>query len=92
MHSVICHTDNLSNYLAIIMQYYNKFNNILALVCFVLRLACKSSETMKKAEALSYFTVEILYEGIFGHMTTFWMFTYVNIVLTMTTANIPITN
>ena len=34
---------------------------------------------MKKAEALSYFAVEILYEGIFGHMTTFLIFTHVKI-------------
>ena len=47
---------------------------------------------MKKAVALSYFVVEILYEGIFGHVTTFWIFTYVKIVLMVTAANIPITN
>ena len=35
----------------------------------------KIIETMQKAEASSYFAVEILYQGIFGHMTTFWIFT-----------------
>ena len=47
---------------------------------------------MKKAEASSHFAVEILYEGIFGHVTTFWVFTYVKIVLIVTAANIPTTN
>ena len=46
----------------------------------------------EKAEASSYFAVEILYEGIFGHMTTFLICTHVKIVLIATTANIPITN
>ena len=46
---------------------------------------------MKKAEASSYFAVEILYEDIFGHVTTFWIFTYVKIVMIATAANIPIT-
>ena len=46
---------------------------------------------MKKAEASSYFAVEILYEGIFGHVITFWIFTYAIIVLIVTAANIPIT-
>ena len=47
---------------------------------------------MKKAEASSYFVVEILFEGVFGHVTTFWIFTYVKMVLIATTANILITN
>ena len=47
---------------------------------------------MKKAEVSYYFAVEILYEGIFGHVTIFWIFTYVKIVLMETAANIPITN
>ena len=46
----------------------------------------------EKTEVSSYFAVEILYEGIFGHVTTFWTFTYVRIVLIVTAANIPITN
>ena len=46
----------------------------------------------ERAEASPYFTVEILYEGIFGHVTTFWVFTYVKIVLIATAANIPVTN
>ena len=32
----------------------------------------------EKAEASSYFAVEILYEGFFGHVTTFWIFTCYN--------------
>ena len=40
----------------------------------------------------SYFAVEILYEGIFGHVTTFWVFTHVKIVLIVTAASILITN
>ena len=47
---------------------------------------------MKKAEASSYFAVEILYEGIFGHVTTFLILTHAKIVLIATAANIPITN
>ena len=47
---------------------------------------------MKKTEISSSFVVEILYEGIFGHVTTFWIFTYVKIVMIVTAANIPITN
>ena len=47
---------------------------------------------MKKAEASSYFAVEILFEGVFGHVTTFWIFTYVKMVLIATAANILITN
>ena len=39
--------------------------NILALVCVILRSVCV--KTMKRADALSYFVVKILYEGIFGH-------------------------
>ena len=46
----------------------------------------------ERAEASPYFVVEILYEGIFGHVTTFWVFTYVKIVLIATAANIPVTN
>ena len=46
----------------------------------------------KKAAASSYFAVEILHEEIFGHVTTFLIFTHVKIVLIATTANIPITN
>ena len=45
---------------------------------------------MQKAKAPSYFAVEILYEGIFGHVTTSWIFTYVKIVLIATAANIPV--
>ena len=29
---------------------------------------------MNRAEGSSYFAVKILYEGIFGHMTTFWIY------------------
>ena len=29
---------------------------------------------MKRAEVPCYFAVEILYDGIFGHVTTFWIF------------------
>ena len=36
--------------------------------------------------------MEILYEGIFGLMITFWIVTHVNIVLIVTATNIPITN
>ena len=49
-------------------------------------------KTVKKAGVSSYFAVEILYEGIFGHMTTFWGFTHVKIVLIVTAASILITN
>ena len=44
---------------------------------------------MKKTEISFCFVVEILYEGIFGHVTTFWI--YVKITLLATAANIPIT-
>ena len=52
----------------------------------------KTIKNNEKAEASSYFTVEILYERIFGHVTTFWIFTYIKIVLIATAANSPITN
>ena len=48
------------------------------------------AETMKRAEASSCFAVEILYKGIFGHVITFWIFTYVKIVLILTAASNPI--
>ena len=46
----------------------------------------------KQFKWLSYFAVEILYEGIFGHVTTFWIFIHVKIVLIVlvTAASIPI--
>ena len=49
---------------------------------------------MKIAEASLYFAVEILYEGIFGHVTTFCIFyiLYVTIMLISNAANNPITN
>ena len=47
---------------------------------------------IRNNEASSYFTVEILYEGIFGYVTTFWIFTYVKILMIATAANIPKTN
>ena len=48
---------------------------------------------MKKAEELFInFAMEILFELTFGHMTTFWIITYYEIVLVVTAANIPITN
>ena len=34
---------------------------------------------MKKAEASSYFAVEILYEGIFGHVTTFKLYLHMGV-------------
>ena len=52
----------------------------------------KLSETVKKAGVSSYFPVEILYEGIFGQVATFWVFTHVKIVLIVTAANILIKN
>jgi len=45
----------------------------------------------EKGWVSSYFAVEILYEGIFGHVTTFWVFTQVKIVLIVTAASILIT-
>jgi len=33
-----------------------------------------------------------VYEGIFGHVTAFWIFTHVKIVLIVTAASILITN
>ena len=79
---------------ALILKVINsQFNNILALVCFILRSTCvKIIRNNEKAEASSYFAVEILYEGIFVHVTTFLICTHVKIVLIATTANIPITN
>jgi len=47
---------------------------------------------MKKVEVLSYFAVEILYEGIFDHTICFWIFTHVRMVLIVSAAKIPITN
>jgi len=47
---------------------------------------------VEKAGVSSYFAVEILYEGIFGHVTTFWVFTLVTIVRIVTTASILTTN
>ena len=35
----------------------------------------------EKTEVSSYFAVEILYEGIFDHVTTFWIFTYIMLKL-----------
>ena len=61
----------------------------LALVCY---LKGRSSETMKRAEASSCFAVKIQYKGIFGHVTTYWVSTYVKIVLIVTAANNPISN
>ena len=51
-------------------------------------------QTMKRAEAKasSYFAVEILYEGIFCHIVTFWIFMYVKLMLILNAANNPITN
>ena len=53
---------------ALILKSIDKYIKILALACFILRSVCV--KTMKRAEALSYFVVKILYEKIFGHVTT----------------------
>jgi len=37
-----------------------------------------------------YFAVEILCEGIFDHVTTFWVFTHIKSVLIVTAASILI--
>jgi len=65
----------------------------LTLVCFTFRSICmKIIRNSEKARVSSYSAVKILYKGIFGHVTTFWVFTHVKILLIVTAASILITN
>ena len=48
----------------------------------------KTIRNSEKAGISSYFAVEILYERIFGHMTTFWVFTHVKIVFILAGADL----
>ena len=61
-----------------------QFNNILALVCLILRLACV--KIIRNNERLRHHLICSGNEGIFGHVTTFWIFTHVDIVLIATAA------
>jgi len=54
---------------ALILKAIDSLNNALAFICFTFRSVCM--KIIKNRGVSSYFVVEILYEGIFGHVTFF---------------------